>query len=61
MTQNGLKRKLAARRRVCGALIDLASEDLVELCGRVGFDFGLRSDHRVRAVRREPERRPPSF
>lgn len=41
MIDNALKRKLAAGRRVCGALLDVMSEDLVELCGRVGFDFVL--------------------
>lgn len=41
MRENGLRRKLTAGRRVCGALVDITSEDLVELCGRVGFDFVL--------------------
>jgi len=38
---NALKRKLAEERRVCGVLVDVLSEDLVEVFGRVGFDFAV--------------------
>ena len=41
MRTNALKRALAQGRRVCGVLVDVLSEDLVELFGHVGFDFAV--------------------
>jgi 4-hydroxy-2-oxoheptanedioate aldolase len=41
MRANGLKRKLAEGRRVCGVLADVSSEDIVELFGHLGFDFAI--------------------
>ena len=41
MRPNTLKRKLAEGRRVCGVLVDVNSEDLVELFGNLGFDFAV--------------------
>lgn len=41
MRANTLKQKLAAGRRVCGVLVDVTSEDLVEVFGHLGFDFAV--------------------
>ena len=36
---NGLKRKLAEGKRVCGALVEFNCPDLVEIVGHLGYDF----------------------
>jgi 4-hydroxy-2-oxoheptanedioate aldolase len=36
---NGLKRKLAEGKRVCGALVEFTCPDLVEIVGHLGYDF----------------------
>ena len=41
MRANPLRQKLAAGRRVCGVLVDVNSEDLVEVFGHLGFDFAV--------------------
>ena len=41
MRPNTLTRKLAEGRRVCGVLVDVTSEDLVEVFGLLGFDFAV--------------------
>jgi 4-hydroxy-2-oxoheptanedioate aldolase len=39
MRMNGLKRKLAAGKRVCGVLVEFNNPDLIELIGHLGYDF----------------------
>jgi 4-hydroxy-2-oxoheptanedioate aldolase len=39
MRTNSLKRKLAAGKRVCGALVEFNYPDLIELIGHLGYDF----------------------
>ncbi len=39
MRTNGLKRKLAAGQRACGALVEFNSPDVIEVLGHLGYDF----------------------
>jgi len=36
---NALKRKLAAGKRVCGALVEFNCPDVIEILGHLGYDF----------------------
>jgi 2-keto-3-deoxy-L-rhamnonate aldolase RhmA len=39
MRVNGLKRKLAEGKRVCGALVEFNCPELIEILGHLGYDF----------------------
>ena len=39
MRTNGLKRKLAEGKRVCGALVEFNCPELIEILGHLGYDF----------------------